>query len=550
MAEIVIKNGGTPKQKKRLPGIVRFLIGFIITILIIVALLVAALYICFFDNSHKATNVKADYPNEEVFNEVLVDSLDNTISTKQMQIAINQDQLTQVLYNAFNDKPQVTQFVKNIYVEADNAKYDFVIEANAYSVFSSRLTLNTALEISDTNILFKVNNVRLGRIDGVQNILSFIENFITIPNLDEALQSSGLHMHFDIHNLSISYELNDFYNDLINLMGASDYTSIFYELISQNDLRDITAKGQNIFEIDVNIDKLKLTDATHGITGFNIKDGYFNNAIAKAKTNTIKLLNANKIQEKDATTVARYFIGENALLEEAEKTIISNYASSGIFDEFAAEIPYYDYTGDASENLKQVAAEQIIPQNPLINNHVEVEFDSDMLDKMFETSTSLGKINVFVRNKGSKENKDYKFNFVVVDRISTLINGDNIYFSLSLNLNGCSGQMTLKTTKITDPSLGFGVMKLRIDSMLLGDKAVSETTKNTFLEVISTALQNGAFDERFKIGTDGVITLDLKKTLDENNVLESIGYSTTFSLVSATNEGVYIPGAIKVAADR
>ena len=140
MAEIVIKNGGTPKQKKRLPGIVRFLIGFIITILIIVALLVAALYICFFDNSHKATNVKADYPNEEVFNEVLVDSLDNTISTKQMQIAINQDQLTQVLYNAFNNEPQVTQFVKNIYVEADNAKYDFVGEN--YS-FSDRLRSHT-----------------------------------------------------------------------------------------------------------------------------------------------------------------------------------------------------------------------------------------------------------------------------------------------------------------------------------------------------------------------------------------------------------------------
>jgi len=139
---------------------------------------------------------------------------------------------------------------------------------------------------------------------------------------------------------------------------------------------------------------------------------------------------------------------------------------------------------------------------------------------------------------------------VVIDRVSTLVKDNKIYFMLSVNLNGCAGEVSLKTTKLDNPAAGFGVMELRIDEMLLGDIAVSENTKIAFLKIIDEALINGAFDERFSIN-NGVVTLNLKKTMDENGVLETLGYSTSFELMDASISGdTYYPGNIHVNADR
>lgn len=556
MSEIVVKEGSTPKRKKRLPGFVRFLIGFVITILVIVALVVGAVFICFYDNNHKLTNVKDGYENQEVFNEIVVDSLDNTKTSQKINIAITEDQINQLLYNAYSNNTDLNGVIKNFYVEADNGTYNFVMEVDAMGYFRTRLILLTKLEITDQLLTFKVNDVKVGRIGGFQNLVGVIQRFVTIPDVDSALASAGLHMHFDINNLQITYNLNDFYSDLINLMGGdNDYTSIFIELISKQELRTIDAVDKNVFQIDVNVDKLQVTTATYDFDGFSVEEGYFEAALASAKENTVSLLNAGKISSDNAQSVARYMIGGEALLEDSEKTVVNQYKADGVLDDYEAAIPYYDYTENNDENLKHIAQEQIEPQMlatfPLLPDHVEVEFNGDMIEDMFKTSTALGKINVFCRNTGTEQEKNYKLNYMVIDRISTFLKDDHFYFMLSMNFNGCSGQMTLKTTRIYDPSYGFGVAKFRIDDMFLGDIAVSENTKSSFLQIVRAALENGAFDDRFSFDEDGVITLNLKKTLDENGVLEELGYSTTFSIVDAHMDGTnYVPGSIHVDANK
>lgn len=420
---------------------------------------------------------------------------------------------------------------------------------DALNAFKSRLILSSSLEVSDEVITFKVDNVKVGRISGWQNLIGFAQNFVTLPDIDDALKDSGLNMHFDLNKLTISYNLDDFYNDLISLMGGdgNEYTSIFYEFISNQSLRNIGAVDKNVFEIDVNINQLQIDETTHGLAGFTTKEGYFNDIITYVHDEVIKLLDNNKIKEEDAQVVARYFIGEDALLADDEKAIISTYKDAHVFDDYTTVIPLYDYTSDPNDNLKEVAKEQIIPQMiPIPGDSVDVEFDTDMIDTMFKTSTSLGEINVFTR---AKDDGKYKLNYVVVDRISTIVKNNSVYFVLSVNFNGCSGQVTLKTTKL-DGEYGFGVMKLSIKDMFLGNNPVSQDTKNSFMDLISKALSSGAFDDRFSIEND-IVTLNLKKTLDENGVLEDLGYSTSFSLVDSEMVGdVYQPGAIRVNATK
>ena len=78
MGEITLKEGvQTPKKKKGMPGFFKFLIIFICVILGLAVILVVTAFICFYDNSHKDVTVKEQYETSEVFNEVMVDSLDN-----------------------------------------------------------------------------------------------------------------------------------------------------------------------------------------------------------------------------------------------------------------------------------------------------------------------------------------------------------------------------------------------------------------------------------------------------------------------------------------
>ena len=165
MSEFVVKDGATPnKKKKRLPGFIRFLIGFFITIIVIAGLLVGAVFICFFDGSHKQTNVKEEYTNQEVFNEILVDSLDNTKTSQKINVAITEDQLNQVLYNAYKDNNELKGVIKNFFVEADNGKYNFIMEVDAMGYFKTRLILATHLETTEQLLTFKVDDVKVSNV--------------------------------------------------------------------------------------------------------------------------------------------------------------------------------------------------------------------------------------------------------------------------------------------------------------------------------------------------------------------------------------------------
>ena len=546
MGEIALKDGAqTPKKKKGMPGFLKFLIIFISVILGLAIILVVVAFICFFDNGHKNVPIKEQYETSEVFNELMVDSLDNTVTTKKITFALAEDQLNQIIYNAFKDNEDAKEYLKNFYVEVNDGKFDFVAEVQAINFVKTRLTISTELEMDDNTMLFKVTNVRVGKINKLQGLVNVITQYISLPDFNDALASAGLHMQFDIKSLTITYDLDDFYNDVLNLIGDSDsdYMSIFKEIIAQDSLRTISSTGQNIFALDVNLSKLAVTETTTGIANYNTPNGYFD-MICPGVINDVKtLLNNNVISEDNAATVANYFLGGNALLNDNEKTVINNYKANSSFT--MNSIARYDYESDPSESLKSKVADQITEQMPSYS--VTINVSTDDLDNMFATSPALGKLNLFLRdkNKGVSTNKDYKINFVNIERISTAFKNNNMFIILSVNFNGQSGNITLKCEKQAADA-GFGVLKFNIADLYLGDIVVGADTKASFVNLISEAMGNDSFDSLFTI-SNGVLTLNLKSVLDENGVLESAGYQTSFAFHANSNVEA---GGLIIHADR
>ena len=546
MAELVLKEGAqTPKQKRGMPGFLKFLIIFISVIIGLALILVVTAFICFYDNGHKDVPVKAEYETSEVFNELMVDSLDHAKSNKKITFALAEDQLNQIIYNAFKDKEEAKEYLKNFYVEVNDGKFDFVAEAQALNFVKTRLTIGTELEVDDNMMVFKVTNVKVGKINHLQGLVNIITQYISLPDFNDAFASAGLHMNLDIKKLTITYDLDDFYSDILNLMGDndSDYMSIFKEIVAQDSLRTISSTGKDIFALNVDLAKLAVNETTVGITGYETPNGYFDSIVPGVITDVKTLLNNNTISEDNATTVANYFLGGDALLSASEKTVINTYKENTSFAAYTSA--RYDYTADRSEGLKAKVEDQITKPIPSASETITISTDD--LDSMFSTSPALGKLNLFYRdvNKGTNGAKDYKINFVNISRISTAFKNNNMFIILSINFNGQAGNITLKCEKQTGDA-GFGVLKLNISDLYLGNIKVGEDTKASFVNLISEAMGNDSFDSLFSI-SNGVLTLNLKSTLDENGVLEAIGYQTSFAFHANTKDEA---GGLIIHADR
>ena len=546
MAELVLKEGAqTPKQKRGMPGFLKFLIIFISVIIGLALVLVVTAFICFYDNGHKDVPVKAEYETSEVFNELMVDSLDHAKSNKKITFALAEDQLNQIIYNAFKDKEEAKEYLKNFYVEVNDGKFDFVAEAQALNFVKTRLTIGTELEVDENTMVFKVTNVRVGKINHLQGLVNVITQYISLPDFNDALASAGLHMNLDIKKLTITYDLDDFYSDILNLMGDndSDYMSIFKEIIAQDSLRTISSTGQNLFALDVDLAKLAVDETTVGITGYQAPNGYFDLIVPGVINDVKALLNNNTISEDNATTAANYFLGGDTLLSDSEKAVINTYKENTTFA--ASTSARYDYTADASDSLKSKVEDQITKPIPSASETIQISTDD--LDNMFSTSPALGKLNLFYRdvNKGTDGAKNYKINYVNISRISTAFKNNNMFIILSINFNGQAGNITLKCEKQTT-SAGFGVLKLNISDLYLGNIKVSEDTKASFVNLISEAMGNDSFDNVFSIA-NGVLTINLKAILDENDILESIGYQTSFAFHANTKDSA---GGLIIHADR
>ena len=546
MAELVLKEGAqTPKQKRGMPGFLKFLIIFISVIIGLALVLVVTAFICFYDNGHKDVPVKAEYETSEVFNELMVDSLDHAKSNKKITFALAEDQLNQIIYNAFKDKEEAKEYLKNFYVEVNDGKFDFVAEAQALNFVKTRLTIGTELEVDENTMVFKVTNVKIGKINHLQGLVNVITQYISLPDFNDALASAGLHMNLDIKKLTITYDLDDFYSDILNLMGDndSDYMSIFKEIIAQDSLRTISSTGQNLFALDVDLAKLAVDETTVGIAGYQAPNGYFDLIVPGVINDVKTLLNNNTISEDNATAVANYFLGGDTLLNDSEKAVINTYKENTTFAAYTSA--RYDYTADASDSLKSKVEDQITKPIPSASETIQISTDD--LDNMFATSPALGKLNLFYRdvNKGTDGTKNYKINYVNISRISTAFKNNNMFIILSVNFNGQAGNITLKCEKQTTDA-GFGVLKLNISDLYLGNIKVGEDTKASFVNLISEAMGNDSFDSLFTIN-NGVLTLNLKSTLDENGVLEAIGYQTSFAFHANTKDEA---GGLIIHADR
>ena len=130
MAEVTLKNGQpVPQRRKRKKSVAaRIIIALLVIFFGIPLLLVGLVYALFFDSVHTPIKHRLNYPNEEVFNDIITHSLDYTESMHQMRLRVTEDALNQLFHNVTHneDDELIFDVVNNLYVKINKSSYTFV----------------------------------------------------------------------------------------------------------------------------------------------------------------------------------------------------------------------------------------------------------------------------------------------------------------------------------------------------------------------------------------------------------------------------------------
>lgn len=549
-ANFEVKGGKTPKKKKKkkgLHGFGKFLVIFLSIIIGIPVVLVGALYGCFYDGTHTEVDVNESFDKDQLVNNLLVDSLDNAATDHAVSLELKKIDINSLLHNYIKSNATLSQFIPNLYVDTVNDNMTIVAEGNAMNFFKTRLFIDVhyslIVESSEETICFDITNVKLGRISGMQNVVKPIMNFVGMPDLSSVFEKAGLRIKVDLPNLKMTYKVKDFTEDILSKMGggSSDFLVLVKEILSSDNFADVkkingpTETG--LFSFGMDLEKVRVTKATHGVDGYVIPDGYFNTQLEYVRTQVTNMLNNGIITKEYANTtevdlICKYIMGGNALVSPTDNEIL-RLKDLHAFD--GMTIPQYNYNLDDEFKLENILKTKLPTSVPLSEVNVTVTIDE--INKALSTTAATGVIASFMRNEGTEEAKDYKVNYVCSDRIGVLINNDTLYLIINMNVNGYAAQLTLVCPKVAGPA-EFGKITFSMGKLKFGDIETSDEVKSKYMSVINEALGGAGLSGVISASGDNIV-LDVgsilsAKGINESNCNLAIALD---SYASATNPG-------------
>lgn len=549
------------KKKKGLHGFAKFIVIFCSVIVAIPLILVGTVYACFYDPSHKEIPTQENFTKENMINNLLVDSLDTANTSEHtIKMGLKTNDINQLLKGAIANNAQLSQFVKNLYVDTDLDTVAVVLELDTFGIFKTNAQIDMhyeyQVENGDATLVFQIVNVRVGRINGMHKVLEFTKQFFQLPDVSDIFAKSGLRINVDLNNLRMTYKVNDFCEDVVNMLGSSEgFMVLVKELLTNQAFsaaRSILGPDPSqIFSFGFYLPNLKVTSALHGIENYEIPDGYFTSQLTYVTEKVKGLLDQGKIVEEqgDSQTltqkvdvVAKYIMGGDKLFSSPDP-YIEKLKSEGAFN--GMTIPQYNYDLPEEKKLPTILNSRI-PTTLPVTGSISVEVNTKEFNESLSTTPATGVINSFIRNVGTDETLNYKVNYVCTDRIGVVVNNNTLYLVVNMNVNGYDVHLTFDCPRDNDYD-AFGKAKFNMQNMYFGDFQVSREVMEQYKDVISSALGGEGMGSVITFDkASGGIMLDIGSILSSKGITESMANVTIETLADTT----LAPGAIKITMEK
>ena len=537
MSEVTLKNGQAvpPKRKKRKSVALRIIVAVLIVFIGIPLLLVGLIFGLFYDGVHTDIKYRQNYKNEEVFNDIITHSLDYAESQHQMRVRVTEDALNQLFHNVTHneDDEKIVDVINNLYVKITDKNYVFALELNLYGFFKTRLFLTTKLQVEEDDIVFKVTDLKVGRVGKLNNLASVITKLFKIPDIDKIFEDNGFHMKLDIATLSLRYPKEYLFEDLGSSLGesASGYINLFTEVMFNENITTIIPNSEKAIELNLNLENMRPTGELFHITGYEMPGGYLDTIMPNAINKVKGYLENEVVTYEDADALVNYYVKGYEHLEDNYKTVVDNYLTAHTIDE---AIDTYSYEVENDDNVATIIGSQL-SHYPSGADYYECSLTTDQIDKALSQAGAIGTTLLF---KSIEEDGSYTLNYLVLDRVTNVIDAgeDDLFITLSMNVNGYDTGLTLKASMDHEYNI-YGKARFIIEGMYVGNESISDDAKDFFLDLITDAIQDGAVDNVVSLVQDGTnvyINVDINDILDAHNVRESDGYATSYEMTAQT----------------
>lgn len=479
-----------PEKKKRHTGLKIFITSLVI---LLVSPIVVA-YALFFDSTTKEISVSEDITTKEMGRNLVVDSLENTKNDGLINIKVTPEILDQFLYTA--TKNIQNQYITKFYTEIKKDSYKFYVDLRV-PLFQTRACVTATLsETEDKSAFyFKIKNVNLGRLGGMQGIVSqIVSRYFTEESVNQMISDANLHMVFNMKDMSLTYRKIDLLNDIKGGESAGEFEMYFdiMRSVIESDLLTITTKANESLSGQVDLRNFK--------TNFNYVTDDPGTQIyvqpsqveERVKEPILSLLRDGYIdhQDNNLTYLFRYLFGGYDFISDSQEIVdeISNInlSSIGIHD-------YTTYQGfdlyDKNSSLLDDMQASIDVASLAAGGLDLCELQEQQVNDFLKTKDIIGFTTVLDRKK---EDGTHAVNYIAIDNFYCNLyqkDGEQIAdFIAKINVNGYTTSLIFHTTVPEDGASGTKI-KFSIKNLYYGTYE-TDSIKQSLFGIVQSALSH------------------------------------------------------------
>lgn len=468
--------------KKGHPVLVTLLILFFVLIVLPIGLV----YGLFYDpTTHTPVSGEADAT--QVVSDAFFDSFKNAKQEKALKLQVSQDSLNQMFAKVYQKLPaQAKDYVSGVFVEVNNDKYDFFVEAHA-PLFNTRAIIKTTFSdtVNETSPLegfyqFKFDDIRLGRLGGLSGLLNSVAKqpmTDVMAQLQSGLASSGLHMTVSWADQCITYKKADLLKDASAMLGNQEFVSAaLTQFIDSNAVTFNPNGGQNLSFI---------TD----LTRYHTKEGFVDEAndlnlnlddyTAKLRA----LIDAGVVDPKsaDINDIYHYLVRgyQDVGASVRNKVVSLDFSAAGISDAST-----YQGAALSPEVSLQEKVKNRITLAGIASKKIARISEAE-INEMLGSSSFVG-TGVVLARKNGQNSEVVQLTF---DNFNANILDGKMYFTVGMNINGYEIRAILTTTMASFENYR---MTLRLDGFYLGQTKLSADFEKMIKERLASAFQAGS----------------------------------------------------------
>ena len=355
------------KHKKRKKWPIVLLLFFVFSLILTITPIAIA-YVALFDASTKTLNLDPNFSFETFASSILVDSLDDSATTKKMTMKVTEDDMDNILAQALAKVNGTSNIFSKAYMQIKGKQYNFFLDIDA-KVLKTRVKISTNLEEDEktNSFVFTINDVRIGRISGLKSIGKTLMNrFLNEETITDLLSDMGLSIKFDSEKMALIYNKDDIVSDIVALSSGEDNMMI-------NVLDTVADQGALMFDIESNdfmdvyidLSKIETNDYITDLPGSQIKI-QADEVTQKVKKPLEKLVNVGNVDpEKDNLTyIYEYLFGGYSYIKNNEEKVnlvkSIDFSPIGIENSDTAKENYKGFDITSGDNdLKQKMVESI-----------------------------------------------------------------------------------------------------------------------------------------------------------------------------------------------